>query len=90
MTGAPTALAQRPEYTAAGYLDLAGGRGVSATLADPINVAFLKGADSAIAFVAPEPVPEPDSASALGAALLGLVAAPGGTGALPGRPVRPR
>jgi hypothetical protein len=80
MTGAPTALAQRPEYTAAGYLHLA----------DPINVAFLKGADSAIAFVAPEPVPEPDSASALGAALLGLVAAPGGTGALPDRPVRPR
>ncbi len=45
-----------------------------APLADPVNVAFLKGADSAIAFVAPAPMPEPDSASALGAALLGLVA----------------
>ncbi len=41
-----------------------------APLADPINVAFLKGADSAIAFV-----PEPGSASAIGAGLLALTAA---------------
>lgn len=48
----------------------------SAPLTDPVNVAFLEGADSAIAFVAPEPVPEPDSTPVIGAALLGLVAAP--------------
>ncbi len=41
-----------------------------APLADPVNVAFLRGADSAIAFV-----PEPGSASAIGAGLLGLIAA---------------
>ena len=83
MTGAPPALLAAGLVAGVAALPLRAGAGCGdgavaawAPLTDPVNVDFGEGADSAIAFVAPEPAPELDNTPVIGAALLGLVATP--------------